>query len=117
MSSNAHQLRDLVVAALDELKGRDAAVLDVSGLTSMMDYMIVVTGNSGRHVKALTDQVVESAKAEGYPLLGIEGRETHAWALVDLGDIVVHVMQAEPRAFYDLERLWTPLPADSGVQP
>ena len=74
---------------------------------SMTDYMILVSGNSNRHVKALVDTTAESAKAIGVQPLGVEGRESYEWVLVDLGDILVHVMNAEARTFYDLERLWT----------
>ncbi len=76
--------------------------------------MVLVSGTSNRHVKALVDRVVESARAFGQPALGVEGRETNEWVLVDLGDVVVHVMSREARSFYDLERLWSELPADMG---
>ena len=106
-------LRDLVVDALEDRKGRDIVALDVAKITDITDYMIVVSGTSNRHVKALVDEVVESAKAQGTRPVGVEGRETHEWVLVDLGDVLVHVMQAETRSFYDLERLWTELPSDT----
>jgi ribosome-associated protein len=106
-------LRDLVVTALEDLKGRDIVSLDVTNLTSVTDFMIIATGTSGRHVKSLVDNVVEAAKKAGVAPRGIEGRETSEWVLLDLGDVIVHVMQAEPRTFYDLERLWSELPADS----
>ena len=106
-------LRDLVVAALEDLKGREIVSLHVANFTSVADFMIIVTGTSNRHVKALVDNVVEEAKAAGVMPRGVEGRETNEWVLVDLGDVLVHVMQAEPRRFYDLERLWAELPSDS----
>ena len=106
-------LRDQVIVALEDLKGRDIKALDVSKLTSITDYMVLVSGTSNRHVKALVDQVVETAKARGEPALGVEGRETYEWVLVDLGGVVVHVMHPEARSFYDLERLWSELPIDS----
>lgn len=106
-------LRDVVVGALDDLKGREIVALDVTRLTDLTDFMVIATGGSSRHVKALVDQVVEAAKSGGASPLGIEGRESHEWVLVDLGDVVVHVMQAATRAFYDMERLWQPLPIDS----
>ena len=111
MTSEA--LRDLVVEALEDRKGRDIVTLDVANVTDITDYMIIVSGTSSRHVKSLVDQVVEAAKAAGNQPLGVEGRETNEWVLVDLGDVLVHVMQAETRAFYDLERLWSELPSDS----
>ena len=106
-------LRDLVVDALEDLKGRNIVALDVASFTGITDFMVIASGTSNRHVKALVDQVVESAKANGDPPLGVEGRETHQWVLVDLGDVLVHVMQAETREFYDLERLWSELPSDT----
>ena len=108
-------LRDAVVGALDDLKGREIVALDVTRLTDLTDFMVIATGGSNRHVKALVDQVVEAAKTSGASLLGIEGRESHEWVLVDLGDVVVHVMQAAAREFYDMERLWQPLPIDSNT--
>jgi len=106
-------LRDLVVDALEDLKGHNIVVLDVRKFTDITDFMVIASGTSNRHVKALVDQVIEAAKAKGNPPLGVEGRETHEWVLVDLGDVLVHVMQAETRDFYDLERLWSQLPSDS----
>lgn len=109
----AEALRDQVIDSLAELKGRDIVALDVAKLTDITDYMVITSGTSNRHVKALVDQVVEDAKAAGNPPVGVEGRETHEWVLVDLGDVLVHVMQAESRGFYDLERLWSELPSDT----
>lgn len=106
-------LRNLIVDALEDRKGRDVVAMDVTDVTDVTDYMIVVSGTSNRHVKALVDQVVEAASTAGVKPLGVEGRETHEWVLVDMGDALVHVMQSETRSFYDLERLWSELPADS----
>ena len=92
---------------------RDIVSLNVMDVTDITDFMIIVSGTSNRHVKALVDRVTESTKAEGCPPRGIEGRERHEWVLVDLGDVLVHVMQVETRAFYDLERLWGQLPTGS----
>ena len=106
-------LRDLVIEALEELKGRDIATLAVSDVTDITDFMIIATGTSNRHVKSLVDEVVEHCKSHGCQPRGIEGRENNEWVLVDIGDVIVHVMQAESRSFYDLERLWTEIPTDS----
>ena len=106
-------LRDLVVDTLEDFKGRDLVTLPVAELTDITDYMILVSGTSNRHVKSLVDHPVETAKAAGQPPRGVEGRETNEWVLVDLGDVLVHVMQAETRKFYDLERLWQDIPTDS----
>jgi len=108
--TSSQRLRDHVVATLEDLKGHDIVVLDVSGATDITDYMIIASGTSNRHVKALVDHVVESSKARGWSPLGVEGLGPNEWVLLDLGDVVVHVMQKEPRGFYDLERLWSELP-------
>lgn len=105
----ASELRDHIVAALEDLKGINIVVLDVAALTPMTDYMIMVTGTSNRHVKALVDTANESSKAIGLQPLGIEGRESYDWVLVDLADVIVHVMNEEARSFYELERLWSDL--------
>ena len=105
----ASELRDHVVAALEDLKGVNIVTLDVAALTPMTDHMVLVTGTSNRHVKALVDTANESSKALGIQPLGIEGRETYDWVLVDLADVIVHVMNEEARNFYELERLWSDL--------
>jgi len=106
-------LRDLVVDTLEDLKGRDLVTLPVAELTDITDYMIIVSGTSNRHVKSLVDRLVETAKEVGHPPRGVEGRESNEWVLVDLGDVLVHVMQLDTRKFYDLERLWQDIPTDS----
>ena len=105
----ASELRDHVVAALEDLKGVNIVTLDVAELTPMTDHMVLVTGTSNRHVKALVDTANESSKAFGMQPLGIEGRENYDWVLVDLADVIVHVMSEEARNFYELERLWSDL--------
>ena len=99
-------LVDLVVDALDDLKAQDVRVLDVREKTSITDVMVFATGTSNRHVKSLADNVIEKAKDGGVPPVGAEGIDEGEWALIDLGDVVVHVMQASVRAFYQLEKLW-----------
>ncbi|MDN3555306.1 ribosome silencing factor [Halomonas maura] len=105
-------LKTLVVDALEELKARDIAVLDVSRLTSVTDLMVVASGTSSRHLAALSDKVIQAAKEQGMPPLGVEGESGADWVLVDLGDVVVHIMLPETRDLYDLERLWADLPSD-----
>ena len=100
------ELRDLIVASLDDRKGRSILALDVTKLTDVTDFMVLASGTSARHVRALVDSLRETARRCAVHVLGVEGEDTGAWVLVDLGDVVVHVMQAETRAFYDLERLW-----------
>lgn len=99
-------LARLAYEALDDLKGQDITVLDVTKLTTVTDTMIICTGTSNRHVKSLAQNVAEEAKHAGYQPLGLEGTEQGEWVLVDLGGVVVHVMQAQARAFYQLEKLW-----------
>ncbi len=112
-SLSPEDLCDLVVRTLENRKGRDILVLDVSGMTDIADRMVFASGTSNRHVKALFEQVIEAAKQRRQAILGVEGRETCEWVLLDLGDVMVHVMQVATREFYDLERLWRPLAADS----
>lgn len=102
----AAALKALVLAAVEERKGVEPRLLDVAGLTDVTDAMLVVGGTSNRHVKAIVDHVLERVKAAGHPILGVEGRDGSDWVLLDFADVVVHVMRAEARAFYDLERLW-----------
>ena len=101
-----NELTALVVAALDDLKAVDVKVLDVRELTSITDNMIIASGNSNRHVRALADSVVERAKKAGQKPFGVEGERSGEWVLVDLEDVVVHVMLPRIRAFYNLEKLW-----------
>jgi ribosome-associated protein len=100
------ELKALTIDALEELKGRDIVALDVRPLTGVTDHMIFCTGTSGRHVKSLADNVEEKAREAGVRPIGVEGKDGGEWVLVDFGDVVLHVMQAEARAFYDIERLW-----------
>ena len=102
----SNQLKDLVVAALEEIKAKDIVALDVHNLTSITDYMVVASGTSSRQVKALADNVVEKAKDAGCRPLNVEGERDAEWILVDLADVVVHVMLPSTREFYQLEKLW-----------
>ena len=109
-------ITDLVVDALDDLQAVDTKIVDVRGLSSVMDFLVVASGSSSRHVKSLADNVVVKAKEAGCPPIGVEGETDADWVLVDLGDVVVHVMQPAARSFYDLERLWSGDP-ESSVEP
>lgn len=100
-------LRKRVLAALEELKAHDIREIDVRGRTSVADLLIIASGTSSRHVKSIADEVVTFAKRAGMLPLGVEGADEAEWVLVDLGDIIVHVMLPRVREFYGLERLWT----------
>ena len=100
------ELLELSLSALNEVKGRDISCLKVSELTDFADIMLIVTGNTIRQVRALADSLVVSAKKNGVEILGVEGYREGDWTLVDLGDLVVHIMLPETRKFYDLEKLW-----------
>jgi ribosome-associated protein len=100
-------VRDLALHALEDMKAVDVRALDVRSMTSIMDYMIVASGTSDRHVRSLVNAVVEKAREKGVRPLGMEGEQHAQWALVDLGDVVVHVMRPEVRDFYQLEKLWS----------
>ncbi len=104
---NSKQLSDLVVEALEEVKAKDIVKLDVRRLTTVTDYMIVASGTSNRHVKALADAVAEKSRKAGHRPLGIEGENGSEWVLLDLQDTLVHVMLPRVREFYNLEKLWS----------
>jgi len=108
---NSKKLCDLVIDALEEVKARDIVKLDVRKLTTVTDYMIVASGTSNRHVKALADTVAEKSKDAGHRPLGIEGENGSEWVLLDLGDALVHVMLPRVREFYNLEKLWSLSPS------
>ena len=101
------QLKQLVLDTLAELKARDVAVMDVRGKTVVTDFMILASGTSDRHVKAIAEAVAFQAKEAGEPPLGTEGVNEGEWALVDLNGVVVHVMLPKVRDYYNLERLWS----------
>ncbi|MCG6887498.1 MAG: ribosome silencing factor [Proteobacteria bacterium] len=103
---NIEQLKQLVIEALEDVKGVDIRVFDVQDKSSVTDMMVVASGNTARQVKALADSVVEKAKQAGVRPLGMEGEQFGEWVLVDLGDLVVHIMQPSVRDFYNLEKLW-----------
>ena len=107
----AHQLTSeevakLAIAALEDVKAQDIVSINVREKTSVTDFMVIASGSSSRHVKSLVDNVLEKVKEQGVRPLGSEGLDTGEWALLDLGDVVVHVMLPTARQFYDLERLW-----------
>lgn len=108
---NSERLSELVVDALEEVKGKDIVRLDVRNLTTVTDFMVVASGTSNRHVKALAEAVAGKAKQAGHRPSGVEGEEGGEWVLLDLGDTLVHVMLPRVREFYNLEKLWSLSPA------
>lgn len=111
---NSEQLRDAVAGVLDDVKARDIVTLDVRDMTTVTDFMIIASGTSTRHVKSLVDRVAEAAAKAGHKPIGIEGEEGGEWVLLDLQDVLVHVMLPKVREFYNLEKLWS-FPADAGA--
>ncbi|HEY5715036.1 MAG TPA: ribosome silencing factor [Psychromonas sp.] len=100
------QLKKFVLQQLEDMKAKDITVIDVSKTSDVTDTMIICTGNSKRHVRSVAEQTALASKNAGAAPLGIEGLEGSEWVLLDLGNIVVHVMQDETRQFYQLEKLW-----------
>ena len=108
---NSEQLCKLVVNALEDVKAKDIVTLDVRNLTSVTDYMVVASGTSNRHVKALADAVADHSRDAGHRPTGVEGESGSEWVLLDLQDVLVHVMLPRVREFYNLEKLWSLSPA------
>ena len=102
----ASKLRDLVFSSLDELKALDPVSINVKKISNFTDYMMIASGTSKRHIQSMGDKILGDLKEKKIKLLGIEGQETEEWVLIDLGDVVLHLMSAKARSFYDLESLW-----------
>jgi len=100
------QLKAFVIEKLEDMKGRDIIALNITDKASFADYMVICSGNSNRHVKSIANSVGMECRAQGLEPLGMEGNDVGEWALVDLGDIIVHVMTDEQRDKYNLEQLW-----------
>lgn len=96
----------IIIRALEDIQANDIVTIDVSKRTSVTDYMIICNGRASRHVKAIAEHVIPVAKANGMPALHTSGMENAEWVLIDLGDFVIHIMQPERRAFYNLETFW-----------
>lgn len=105
--SEIERLHDTVLEALDDLKAQDVRSIDLRGKSPLMDLMVIATGTSDRHVKSLAGNVARKAKEAGFKVRGSEGEREGEWVLVDLDDIVVHVMLPRVRDFYNLEKLWS----------
>lgn len=100
------QLRDLVISSLEDFKAIDIQQIDVSGQNPLTDMFVIASGNSTRHIKSMAENLVMKSKAAGSPPLGVEGQAQAEWVLVDLNDVIVHLMLPKTRAFYNLEKLW-----------
>ena len=109
------KLQTLVVDALEDVKGQDIAVFDTVHLTSLFDRIAIVSGTSNRQTKALAASVRDKVKEAGGEIIGMEGEDTGEWVLVDLGDMIVHIMQAPIRAYYRLEEIWGDKPVKLGA--
>jgi len=105
-------LNQAIIEALENLKGKNIVTLDVRELSDVMDTLIIASGTSSRHARSLAENLVEETKAKGFRALGVEGLDAGDWVLVDFGDTVVHVMQEDTRAYYELEKLWSMKPAN-----
>ena len=103
----ADELLAIVISELDERKAENVTTIDVIGKTSFTDYMVIATGTSDRHIKALCNYVAMALKDKGVVPKGIEGAQGSEWVLMDLGDVILHVMTAQTREFYQLEKLWS----------
>jgi ribosome-associated protein len=99
-------IKDITVNALEDTQAVDLSVYDVRKVSNVTDYMVICSGKSNRHIKSLATNVLEKVKAAGYKPLSIEGQDSREWVLVDLGEVVVHIMLPTARHFYDLESLW-----------
>ena len=99
-------IKKFALLALDNLKAENVIVIDVRDYASFTDFMIFASGNSTRHVKSIASEVIEAAKSTNLFPLGIEGEDVGEWILVDLGDVIVHIMLPDTRQFYELEKLW-----------
>ena len=104
---NSKKLAGIAETALDDMKGQSIKIIDVRKLTEITDYMVIATGRSNTHIKALSNEVVEKIEEAGGKIVGVEGKLQSEWVLVDAGDVVVHIMTAPVRALYNLEDLWS----------
>jgi ribosome-associated protein len=107
-------LQELAVTALNDLKAIDLTIIDIRGITTIADTMIICSGSSSRHVQSLAANVITEAKKQHVSYLNFEGEREGEWVIVDLGDVIVHIMQPNAREFYNLEDLWEPVQLQRG---
>ena len=105
-TSKAPSLKTVILAALDDMKALEVKFLDVRGLTDIADFMVIASGTSDRHVRSVAQRVVEKAKEAGFRPHGVEGQQDGDWVLIDLNEMIIHVMLPRVREFYGLEKLW-----------
>jgi len=105
---DAKETLRIVLAQIDDMKGEDVVTIDLTGKNSIGDYMVVATGRSQRHVASIADKVVEGVKESGVRGIRVEGMRQADWVLIDAGSVIVHVFRPEVRAFYNLEKMWSP---------
>ncbi len=110
--NSVQSLISLIKTILEDHKAQNIVELDIKDVSSIADAMIVTSGTSTRHVKSMADAVMEKTKQAGFKILSSEGAQTSEWILIDLADVIVHIMLPETRNFYDLERLWSARPQD-----
>ncbi len=110
------KLKELAINSLEDLKAKDLVVLDVREIASFTDYMIIASGTSDRHLKAMGNQIHVDAKNAGVPPISTEGKESRDWVLVDLGNVIIHIMRPEIRERFELEKLWQPIKPEDKKQ-
>ena len=113
---DTEKLLTLAKNALEDKQAADIQTLNVREFSSITDFMVIATGKTARQANALAQHVIEQAKASGYRPLGEEGRDTGEWVLIDLGDVIVHIMQPQTREFYQLEKLWSEMGGDDRIK-
>ncbi len=111
------EITNTIINALEDMKARDIAVLDVASMTSITDTMVIASGTSDRHVRSLAENVIDQCKQQGQKPIGVEGLDGGEWVLVDLQDVLVHVMLPKVRDFYNLEKLWGMAASSSAASP
>lgn len=110
------EILELVYKVIENAKGRDIRVLDVRNISDIADYMIVASGTSSRHVSSVADRIVDELKDHGCRPMGVEGRQSGDWVLIDYGDVIAHIMRPQIRDFYNLEKLWDTSPVHSAAE-